>query len=232
MIFSLLIIYNYDRRSSITRVLHAATWNHFTSHLPHHFIHSPKVVKEAIMTNINDLVQDFWRTSTDEVNGESIFAMRRLHKILGQCFKVSFGWRMTSTLDLDDTLGVKFKILLDGYRKMFDRSLSKSRDLGDILRLLPGVVVQNEIGMQAMADLYGIEPDLLDRLVKSPIEPLKNSSSDTYTLDEYLSRFLQDRDRSQLYYCDPILQHISICRHFLSLLDPSRDASFTVYREL
>ena len=63
-------------------------WNYFTSHLPHHFIHSPKVVKEAIMTNFNDLVQEFWRTSTDEVNGESIFAMRRLHKILGQCFEV------------------------------------------------------------------------------------------------------------------------------------------------
>ena len=115
---------------------------------------------------------------------------------------------------------------------MFDQSLSKSKDLGDIVRLLPGVVVQNEINVGAMAYLYRIEPDLLDCFIKSPIEPLKYALSDTYTLDEYLSGFLQDRDRSQLYYCDPILQHISICRHFLSLLDPSRDASFTIDREL
>ena len=115
---------------------------------------------------------------------------------------------------------------------MLDQSLSKSEDLGDILRLLPGVVVLNEIDVGAMADLYGIEPDLLDCLIKSPIEPLKNTRFDTYTLDEYLSGFLRDRDRSQHYYCDPILQHISICRLFLSLLDPSRGESFTVYRVL
>ena len=121
--------------------------------------------------------------------------------------------------DLYDRIRVKFIILVDRCRKMLDESLSKSKDLGDILKLLPGVVMQNEIGMQAMADLYRIEPDLLDRLVKSPIEPLKIARFDTYTLDEYLSDFLQDRDRSQLYYCDPILQHISICRHFLSLLN-------------
>jgi hypothetical protein len=36
-----------------------------------------------------------------------------------------------------------------------------------------------------------------------------------------LSGFLQDRDRSQLYYCDPMLQHIYICRHFLSFLNGS-----------
>ena len=113
---------------------------------------------------------------------------------------------------------------------MLDQSLSKFKDLGDMRRLLPGVVVQYEISVQGMANLYGIEPDLLDRLIKSPIEPLKNASSNTYTLDEYLSGFLQDRDRSRLYYCDPILQHISICRHFLSLLDQSPDASVRLYR--
>ena len=98
---------------------------------------------------------------------------------------------------------------------MFDQSLSKSKDLGDMLRFLPGVVVQNEIGMQAMADLYRIEPDLLNRLVNSPIESLKNARIDTYILDEYLSGFLQDRDRSQHYYCDPMLHHIFICRQIL-----------------
>ena len=90
MIFNLLIIHNYDRRSSITRVLHAATWDYFTSHLSYHFVRSPNVVKEAIMTDIDDLVQEFWRTSTDGADGESIFAMCRLNEILGYCLVVCF----------------------------------------------------------------------------------------------------------------------------------------------
>ena len=109
--------------------------------------------------------------------------------------------------------------MLDGYRKMFDQSLSKSQDLDDMLRLLPGVVVQNGMSMQLMADLYGIKPDLLESLINSTIEPLRPNNLSRYTLDYYLSGFLQDRDRSQLYYCDPMLQHISICRHILSLLN-------------
>ena len=95
MIFSLLFIHNYERRSSIT-VLHAATWNIFISHLPSHFFCSPNVVMEAIMTDIHDLVQEFWRTSTDGADGESIFAMCRLHKILGRCLEVCFFWRLLS----------------------------------------------------------------------------------------------------------------------------------------
>ena len=118
---------------------------------------------------------------------------------------------------------------------MFDQSLSKSKDLGDMLRLLPGVVVQKEMSMQGITDLYGINPDLLEGLINSTIEPLRLRHRSTsywrpsneplrfhyssrYTLDGYLSDFLQDRDRSQLYYCDPMFQHISICRHILSLL--------------
>ena len=130
--------------------------------------------------------------------------------------------------DLDETkFRAKFKILFDGYRKMFDQSFSKSKDLGGILRFLPGVVVQKHMSMQGMADLYRIKPDLLERLIKSTIEALKPSSPSyasrysRYILDDYLSGFLQDQDRSQLYYCNPMLQHISICRHFLSLLDGS-----------
>ena len=139
---------------------------------------------------------------------------------------------LKSDLQVDDRIRVKFKILLDGYRKMLDQSLSKSKDLGDILRLLPGVVVQNPISIEAMSDLYKIKPDLLDRLVKSPIEALKkDASTKKYTLDKYMFGFLQDRDRSQLHYCDPILQHVSISRHFLSLLDPSRGPDW-VYREM
>ena len=115
---------------------------------------------------------------------------------------------------------------------MLDQSLSKSNDLRDMLRFLPGIVVQSPLSIGPMADLYRIKSDLLDRLIQSPIEPLKMTiaHSHQYRLDEYLSGFLQNR--SQLYYCDPILQHISICRHFLSLLDLSRDASFTGFRDL
>ena len=109
--------------------------------------------------------------------------------------------------------------MLDGYPKMFDQSLSKSKDLGDMLRLLPGVVVQREMSMHGMIDLYGIKPDLLQCLIKSTILGPHYISSSSYRLDDYLSGFLQDRDRSQLYYCDPMLQHISICHHILSLLD-------------
>jgi hypothetical protein len=103
---------------------------------------------------------------------------------------------------------------------MFDQSFSKSKNLGDILRFLPGVVVQKQMSMQGMGHLYGVEPGLLERLIKSTIEPLKPYPS-YFILDDYLFGFLQDRDRSQLYYCDPMQQHISICRHFLSLVDES-----------
>ena len=200
------------------------------------------------MTDINDLVQEFWRNSSDGVVGQSFFEMRRLLEILRDyfnnlkvCFdiisvfaiaveltdiniqpKLSF---YSSKSDLDE-FRAKFKILFDGYRKMFDQSLSKSKDLGDMLRFLPGVVVQKHMGRQGMADLYRIKPDYLEGLIKSTIEPLKPphvSSYPRYRLDSYLSGFLQDRDRSQLYYCDPMLQHISICRRFLSLLDGSND---------
>jgi hypothetical protein len=72
--------------SSNTRVLHTATWVYFTSRLPERFIRSPEVVKEAIMTDINDLVQEFWRTSRDGAVGASFFAMRRLFGILKDCY--------------------------------------------------------------------------------------------------------------------------------------------------
>ena len=85
MIISILITHNCDRMSSITRVLHTATWGYFKSRLPYRFIRSPKVVKETIMTDINDLVQEFWKTSSDGAVGASFFAMRRLLEILHRC---------------------------------------------------------------------------------------------------------------------------------------------------
>ena len=117
--------------------------------------------------------------------------------------------------------------MFDGYRKMFHQSISKSKDLADMLRFLPGVVVQKGMSMKGMAGLYRIKPDLLERLIKSTFELLEPSYtpySPRYMLYRYLSNFLQDR--SQLYYCDPMLQHISICRHFLSFLDGSNAFDF------
>jgi hypothetical protein len=151
---------------------------------------------------------------------------------------MSNSWHYSAQSDFNEIeFRARFKILLDGYREMFgkifDQSLSKSKDLGDMLWFLPGVVQMKKMTMQGMADLYKVKPDLLERLIKSPFELLRLSSRvhhlvpfifphwhrDGYILDGYLSIFLQDRDRSQHYYCDPMLQHISICRHFLSLLD-------------
>ena len=132
------------------------------------------------------------------------------------------------TESLDDLLNLKakFKILFDGYRKMIDQSFSTFKELSDMLRFLPGVVVQRDaLCKYGMAALYRIKPDFLERLIKSIIESLKPSSpsnpSPRCVLGDYLFNFLQDRDRSRLYYCDPMLQHISICHHFLSFLDES-----------
>ena len=100
---------------------------------------------------------------------------------------------------------------------MIDQSFSKSKDLGDMLRFLPGVVVQRNLSMQGMTELYRVKLEFLERLIKS-IELLTPALfSHGYRLDNYLYGFLQDRDRSQLYHCDLEFQHISICRQILSL---------------
>ena len=88
MIFSLLIIHNHDRMSSITRVLNTITWDFFAKHLPDRFSSSPKEVMEAIMADINDLVQEFFETSRDGDVGASLVAMRRLFEILLVCFDI------------------------------------------------------------------------------------------------------------------------------------------------
>ena len=88
-IFSLLIIHNHDRNPPVTRVLRTETWEFFTTSLPCRFSRSPKVVKEAIMTDINDLVQEFWRISSEGAVGASFFEMRRLYEILEVYLDVS-----------------------------------------------------------------------------------------------------------------------------------------------
>ena len=138
----------------------------------------------------------------------------------------SWQWHYSAHWHLDNQIRAQFKIMFEGYRRMFDQSLSKSKDLGDMLRFLPGVVVQKHMSMQGMAVLYRIEPDLLERLIGSTLELLRPSNHypSDHILDDYLFSFLQNRGRSQLFYCDPMLQHISICRHFLSLLHPGSNA--------
>ena len=236
-IFNFLNIHSHDRMSSTTCV-HTRTWDYFNKSIlvPHRFVHSPKLVMEEIVTNVNDLVQEFWTSSNGAVaSGASLIAMRRLYEVLLEYYNVCFDISVFATAvdsDLADNnlqtssdhlysrryrvQSLDDRTLFDGYQKMIDQSFSKSKDLGDMLKFLPGVVVQKKLSMQGMIGLYRIKADFLERLIKS-IEPLTPDLSHRYTLDDYLSGFLQDRDRSQLYYCDPELQHISICRQILSL---------------
>ena len=88
MNFSLLVIHNRDRMSSITLVLHTTTWGYFTKHLAFRFIRSPKVVKEEIMADISGLVHEFRMSSRDGAFGESIVAMCRLGEIFRVCFDI------------------------------------------------------------------------------------------------------------------------------------------------
>jgi hypothetical protein len=94
--------------SNGTRVpsLHTATWVYFTSRLPYRFIRSPKVVQEAIMTDINDLVQEFLRTSRDGADG-AFFAMRRLFGILQKCYNLKVCYIYIYILRLPSTYLVK-----------------------------------------------------------------------------------------------------------------------------
>jgi hypothetical protein len=125
-------------------------------------------------------------------------------------YGISGQWKL-----YDDGITAKFMVLFDGYRKVFEQSISKSKDLGDILRILPGVVVQRGMSMQGMADLYKIKPDLLEGLIKSTFELIKLD----YSPNAPDSRGYKLSSLSGFLHFDPVLQHISICRHVLSLLD-------------
>ena len=91
---------------SITRVLHPKTWVYFsTSDLSRRFCRSSIAVHDTIVTDINDLVQEFWRISSDvDVGVSSFFAMRELFCILERCcnivkvrYDVIFVLRLLST---------------------------------------------------------------------------------------------------------------------------------------
>ena len=72
--------------SSITRIPHTTTWDYLIKSLADRFIRSPKVVKEEIMTDVSNLVQEFWTTLSDGAVEDKFFAMRRLLEILQRCF--------------------------------------------------------------------------------------------------------------------------------------------------
>ena len=91
--------HNMYRISSTIRVPHRATWDYFKSSLPAYFMRCPKVVKEEITTDINDLMQQFWQISTDEAVDIFSLAMCRLREILQVCLDIMFllGLLLTST---------------------------------------------------------------------------------------------------------------------------------------
>jgi hypothetical protein len=230
-------IHNYNRVIPLTaQVRHNETWDYFASHLTDYFLDSPEGVKEVIMTDVNDLVQEFWKISSGGTVTVSFSAMRHLLEILEVRFDIVFLLRLLLTKhdqhlyrhprQTDSTHSIaNFKALIDGYQKMLDQSLifafSKPRGIRDLLRFLPGIVVQKSLTMQGMADLYGVNMDVLKPLIVSNIALLSSSDNylgSRYTLTDYVGGFLQDQSRSQLCYCDPILHHISICQHFLSLI--------------
>ena len=75
----------------------------------------------------------------------------------------------------------------------------KSRGIGDLLRFLPGIVVQNGLTMRGMADLYRVNVDVLEPLIVSNIGLLSTFDArfrSRYKLTDYLAGFLQDRSRS------------------------------------
>ena len=84
--FLVVYVYSHDRTSSITRV-HTTTWDYFSGSLAYRFTGSSEVIMGEIMTDINDLVQEFW-TSSNEAVGPSFFAMRRLLGILQKGFEL------------------------------------------------------------------------------------------------------------------------------------------------
>ena len=75
--------------------------------------------------------------------------------------------------------------------------------------------------MQGMADLYGVNIDVLEPLIASNVAFLSSFDDNNlhYTLTDYVRGFLQDPGRSQLYYCDPRHHHVFICHCLFSRLE-------------
>jgi hypothetical protein len=93
---------NYNRIIPVTtgRLPHSKTWDYFKSHLIVYFIHSPKIVKDVIITDINDLVQEFWDLKISSDGAVDVFfpPMGCLMRILKVCLDIIFIFPLT-TLD-------------------------------------------------------------------------------------------------------------------------------------
>ena len=118
------------------------------------------------MLDIYSLVQEFWSTSSDGAVGVPFFPMRCLLEILEVCSlfflrvpsnqlikNLQMLANPISEWPFDDVIITQVKKM---FRRMFDQSLSKSKALGDMLRLLPGVAVQRHMSMQGMAVFTGL----------------------------------------------------------------------------
>jgi hypothetical protein len=183
------------------------------------------------MTDLDDLLREFWNISSNRAIGGSFTATDLLLEILQVRFDVLFGLRLLLTKhdqpfyshprQTDSAHFIaNFEALIDGYQKMLDQSLifafSKPGGIRGLLRSLPGILVQEGPGltMQGMADLYGVNMDVLEPLIVSNIDLLSLSVhrqvGSRYRLTAYVGGFLQDRSRSQLCCCDPIFSFVEI----------------------
>ena len=115
-------IHNHHRVSSITRSLHTVTWVYFTSCLPDIFSRSPIGVKEAIMTDINDFVEEFSGTSSDQAVWASCFALCRLFEFLQRCSEILVCFSILVTaVNLTDVKIIR--------RQQFSSTISPSQTL-------------------------------------------------------------------------------------------------------
>ena len=91
-------IQNYDRIPSTQLLLHGKTWAHIKTYLPDDFIHCPEVVRDAIMMDIDNLLQEFWKTSNvGAVDVQCFTSIRLLLDILSVCLNITFS-RLQLTL--------------------------------------------------------------------------------------------------------------------------------------
>ncbi|KAF8815804.1 hypothetical protein BYT27DRAFT_7155408 [Phlegmacium glaucopus] len=104
-----------------TRLPHSATWDYVKFHLPPRFIKSPKLVKDAIMTDIDELMQEFCKISSSGAVDVFLTAMLCLMWILKDVEATDLG-----------TTDVKFIRVYHEYQKMLDRFFTESRDIDQI----------------------------------------------------------------------------------------------------
>jgi hypothetical protein len=134
------------------------------------------------MTDVNDLLREFWNIPHNRAIEVSFTATHLLLDILQVRLDVLFVLRLL-LIKHDQHLRVRhpgqtdsahyITALIDGCQRMLDQSLilafSKPRGIRDLLRFLPGILVQEGLTMQGMADLYGVNIDVLEPLIASNV---------------------------------------------------------------